>query len=744
MSDEQEATVVTSVNANDSARGRAVVVQLLKIEKRYNQWQYLCSDEQGEQDWYKYSQYLSLYVGDVIAGKVDNNNNFIDRPQVRCFNSKDGFFNFVTKLFKGKSYIAINIYRFLERYATTNIGNSSPIDAMNQLAEKADETTYLLISSESGVEFQDVQKLCKVWVKDYLIRRLILLGCTRQEVYDAANYWLSHSDMYQQLMTDPLAVYHVNWTTCINLMSSLNIRYTYDQREAAKLLRTINDDLKNKGWTCKPLQHKSNELTDDDIELLTTRFNCQLRNKCLYLPHMWKAEDICLSVLTNSSVPEDLNPTMYDMKLNDEQKLAIQTALKNRFSCIIGGPGTGKSTIIARLSSDFGVRNINALATAFTGKAVSRLRSIHKDNPYTPVISTIHSSLTNNDRFGVIIIDEMSMVSLQLLARCLSHHYHKDLRIIFVGDVNQLCSIEQGEVLNELIKFLPTVTLNIDCRRQSRDGVLFNNLGVMINNSNTGGDDFSNFCFAEGPIAFPVAKNGQDMYHIPGTQNEVLALVNQLKQNFDLKDTDLTVICPYREPCDNLNKELRKIWLGDDMMLVKDSFKNEWSIGDRIIMTENRNDINVMNGEEGRILGILNNELLCSFEGKDVSIPMSITKKAFGGEGEESGSNPLSSKLIQLAHCITTHRSQGSEWMLVVFYIPPNKKAGGFLSRRLCFTALSRAKNLCFCVCDDKDVLAGSIIMNTPKRIDNLALSYKEALSNAEMRASFATTSISS
>jgi len=281
-----------------------------------------------------------------------------------------------------------------------------------------------------------------------------------------------------------------------------------------------------------------------------------------------------------------------------------------------------------------------------------------------------------------------------------------------------------------------------DCRRQTRDGLLFSNLSLIIENSKhkyAKNEDFSSFDFANGEIAYPKARDGQDMYFIQGAgYTDVVKLVRQLKQNFKIKDTDLTVVCPYREPLVELNKELRKIWLGADVMLVEDSFKNKWAINDRIIMTENRTDIGVMNGEEGRIMSISNNELICNFDGNDVNIPMSISKKSYGGSSssssgggggaEEGSANLLCSKLLQLSYALTVHKSQGSEWPIVIYYVPPNKKAGGFLSRRLSFTALSRTKNLCMCVCDDLDVLAGAIICRTSKRIDNLAASYKTVM----------------
>lgn len=884
------AAVTTSTNRSiagttstvDKNGNRQVELQVMGIEKRWNRWCYRCVDDQGKQDWYHYEKYLSLYNGDVISGKIDSNNTFVSQPIVHCFTSKDGFMSYCSRVLKNKYQLATNLYKFLERYSNTmasravavnlavveGVDNSageanlkkSVVDTMNDLASLGGQTTYMLIASETGIDYQTVEKFCRIWVKDYLIRRLILLGCTRPEVYEAANYWMSHADMYNRLMTDPLSVYHVNFQTCMAIANHLRIKYTVEAKEVAKMMRELNEELHHKGWTCKPLKMLS--YSDDDVQVMVDKFHCQIRNNCIYLPHMWQAEDIIINALidkdqamtatttttvssvgqatvnqtaaadattsaqitasqasVNSDDVEDVDngdedydeaedllsaiqsiniagtttkpttsndtvinsndrrvptsapspqtpsvatattimtpPPSYEESeaqtktfnlgdrlhdvdgggrpLNAQQKSALDMVLRERVSVITGGPGTGKSTIITCLSTEFGVRRLNTLVTSFTGKAVSTLRNKHKGSNYYPTISTIHTSLASHDLFDAIIIDEMSMVSLPLFARCLRKHAHPKLRIVLVGDHNQLPSIEQGEVLMELMKVLPTVTLTEDCRRKTHDGVLFRNLGIIIDNNKLAKadqEDFSNFDFADGDMAYPEAKEGQDMYFVQGAgHTDVVKLTRMLKQNFPLKDTDLTVVCPYREPLAELNKQLRKIWLGSDVMLKSDNFGNDWAVNDRIIMTENRSDINVMNGEEGRITTIENSNLHCNFDGNDVVIPMSVTKKSYAGDEEGEGTaNPLSSKLLQLSYALTIHKSQGSEWPIVIYYIPPNKRAGGFLSRRLSFTALSRTKNLCLCVSDDLDVLAGSITTRTPKRIDNLAASYRTAV----------------
>ena len=673
--------------------------QVTHIGKRGYDWQITIRDSKDHLHNVTCEKYLEVFPGDAISGKIDPMTNvFIEMPIVKLFDNKDGIMNCLLKIFR-KGNIVGQIYRYLENIGGGMFGGIGAVETLNHFSEQYrvdNENTVLTLAGGANIQVEDADKLLKWWVNHYLIRRLYLLGCTYAEIFGAENYGYNMTSLYQALMYDPLAVYCIKFETCLTIVKNWGIRVNPQRIELAKILRNIHLDAKNKGHTnieCKI-----------DATPLIKEFGCQLlhKGKYLYMPHMANAEKTLSSYLHHGNYLDDYGTALMVTDLNKEQVEAMNLALKYRFPCIYGGPGTGKSTVIGRLNKEFESRKMRVCCTAFTGKAVVRLRKTGSRQA-----RTLHSILKGSEIFDVLIIDEMSMVSMILLTRVIRKVYHKDIRIIFVGDEQQLSPIEEGDSFRELLKILPKVKLTQDCRRQDK-GVLFRNIARIQEQK------------------FKEFEWGQDMHWCQGDTTSVIMICKQLQSQ---GQKDVTVICPYKDPLPLLNKQLRNIWLGENTSFIfKDNFGNEWCIGDRIIMLENRYDINIMNGEEGNIIGCENNNLLCKFDDKVVEIPMSYPK----GQREDMEHGPLCSRVISLSWAITVHKSQGSEWDVVVYFIPGGSRVGGFLSRRLSFTAMSRAKNQLYCVCPDYDIFSGSIVVPTPERKDNLFFAYQENEQDAD------------
>jgi len=311
-------------------------------------------------------------------------------------------------------------------------------------------------------------------------------------------------------------------------------------------------------------------------------------------------------------------------------------ALRERNCCIHGSAGTGKTTTIATLVKEFEYRGLLFTLAAYTGKATSRLNECLEKITNVRA-STIHMLLSSlgsgqkgdkgqrserkqreKDDFDYVILDEASMVPTVLLARMINS-LPEETRLVFVGDEQQLQPIDEGSPYCEFLKFLPSVHLDIDCRRTQK-GNLFWNLKHIEN------EEFHRFQWSldlsskerqeeqEEQENVPLI---DDMHYVEGDDSVVLDLVKHLRDE-GCEDTEVTVICPYKEPCDNLNLKCREIWNSGSIDVI--DFRHKvWRANDRILMLENRYDIGVMNGEEGRILAIEGGKLVCSFDLRDTS-----------------------------------------------------------------------------------------------------------------------------
>ncbi|MCJ8331358.1 MAG: AAA family ATPase, partial [Lentisphaeria bacterium] len=175
-----------------------------------------------------------------------------------------------------------------------------------------------------------------------------------------------------------------------------------------------------------------------------------------------------------------INATIYKQEhvLNNEQKIALLIAAAQRFSVISGGPGTGKTSIISALlqilvQTGYDVDDIELLAP--TGRAAQRMtesihsnlkaiklnekeselsklkgKTIHLLLAYNPILNSFNHNKNNRLKARVLIVDEVSMLDVQLMVQLLSA-VRDDCKIIFLGDKDQLPSVDAGAVLSDII-----------------------------------------------------------------------------------------------------------------------------------------------------------------------------------------------------------------------------------------------------------------------------------------------------
>lgn len=377
-----------------------------------------------------------------------------------------------------------------------------------------------------------------------------------------------------------------------------------------------------------------------------------------------------LEPIDKESLEQYIREVEFDNSItyDDIQKEAIKTFFSESIMIINGGPGTGKTTIVKGILEILRQMDPNAKIQlcAPTGLASKRLALLSHNNS-----KTIHSLLKwdmTTDRFGAnvnnpieadyIIIDEFSMVDTHLFASLLDA-LPSHCRILLIGDENQLESVGPGKVFEDLIQSnqFPIVHLEKIYRQSEGSGIV--ELASQIRNNEA--------CTYQDGVTF-IEKN----------TNEIIPTLVDLAKPLSLNHLQILA------PMYNVNVGIDAINnIMQNLFNPKAHDKEEYVIGttlfreqDKVMLLKNLPDEDVYNGDIGRIVHIEKNK-------KDVLIQVQ-----FHGKIVDFTENFWD--LLKLAYCISIHKSQGSEYPIVIVVVDQNTKR--MLNQRLLYTAISRAK----------------------------------------------------
>lgn len=350
---------------------------------------------------------------------------------------------------------------------------------------------------------------------------------------------------------------------------------------------------------------------------------------------------------------------------------AVINSLKYPISIITGPPGSGKTWTLKQILKCLDGLGMKVSMAAPTGKAAKRMKeSIEQLNRDC---KTIHMLLGYHPKEGfrvnkqfplksdVLIVDEFSMsdteLSYNLFEAC-----HKLKRIIIIGDVDQLPSVGPGMVMKALMgsKLIHTTRLTQIQRQASGSGIVVNankiNNGKEINYEFEEGNDF----------AFIERETKEEIRDL------IPVVVRKAAEKYGFDPvTDIQVLCPQKKtPIGSfeINEILRK-------MLNPNAKTKDFAVGDKVIQTKNNYTLQIYNGDTGIIKEIskTSNELVIDF-GYDELTYYPVNKK----------------KELQLAYAITVHKSQGSEFPMVI--IPIHTCNYMMLQRNLLYTAVTRGR----------------------------------------------------
>jgi exodeoxyribonuclease V alpha subunit len=388
------------------------------------------------------------------------------------------------------------------------------------------------------------------------------------------------------------------------------------------------------------------------------------------------------------------------------QKEAIQTALMSPMLILTGGPGTGKTTVIkgiVELYSELHGCSLEPkdyhkkgepfpiLLAAPTGRAAKRM----SESTGLPAV-TIHRLLGLNGMEGVdrgessplegkiLIVDETSMLDIWL-ANQLFKALPENIQVILVGDEDQLPSVGPGQVLKDLLssEVIPTVRLT-DIYRQA-EGSSIIELAHDIK---------------KGHLPDDVTMKKADRSFIRCNSAQIAQVVEKVAQNAKNKGytaRDIQVLAPmYRGPAgiDRLNVLLQEIFNPNPDGTRKEITFGEvkYRIGDKVLQLVNQPESNVFNGDIGEIISI--------FYAKENTEKQDLVLISFEGNEVEYTRQDLNQ--ITHAYCCSVHKSQGSEFPIVI--LPIARSYYRMLQRNLIYTAITRSKQSLI-LCGEEDAL---------------------------------------
>jgi DNA replication protein DnaC len=345
----------------------------------------------------------------------------------------------------------------------------------------------------SGLTEEQARTLLTWWYTQFSMRRLYLLGLTWTEINDSILRGWDINELYSQLIENPYIVETVPMEKANSIAARYELIFSSELLMTAELIRFVDKQCESKGWSCYPLKllYTTYSNLDSLLPICKKDFTCEIRFNSIYLKHQNETENILANFFEKIPINETFCSEKTKKTLCEEQITAVNNALNNNISIITGGAGTGKTTVIKSIAHEFDLRGTKFLIAAYTGKAVARIKEVFNGN-IKPI--TLHMLINRGpnilSRIDAIIIDEISMVPNQLLARVLLKLYDYNtnenwisstnkrftpIQIILVGDSSQLPPIDPGNLFKELLKSpIPKTRLLVDHRR-NEDSVLKTN-----------------------------------------------------------------------------------------------------------------------------------------------------------------------------------------------------------------------------------------------------------------------------
>ena len=417
-------------------------------------------------------------------------------------------------------------------------------------------------------------------------------------------------------------------------------------------------------------------------------------NDALYLPGMHAAEQGCAKLMQRL-VSTPLEPIFIHMEnalrwvertkkltLSEEQRDAVRKGVSEKVVVITGGPGTGKTTVLNSLLAILARKGISFVLAAPTGRAAKRMSAatdreastLHRLLEFSPQTGAFVRNESNPLNTDMLVVDEASMVDAQLMHSMLSA-LPPFARLILVGDVDQLPSVGAGNVLFDIIAsgVVPVVRLNTIFRQAAQSGIVTNAHQINVGKF----PEFNKTDF------FLIERNEPDK----ALETIVELVTRRVPPKFGVDPIrDIQVLAPVRRGpagVNRLNEALQAALNPQGTAIPRRSFR----CGDKVMQLHNNYELDVFNGDVGVItlFDEETGELEVTFEDQRVVLYQPDETDALG-----------------LAYASTVHKSQGSEYPIVILAFLSQYYM--MLQRNLLYTAITRGKKIVIIVGESKAV----------------------------------------
>lgn len=632
----------------------------------------------------------------------------------------------------------VGIEKYLASGVISGIGPVTAKKIVNKFGDKTleilDNDVYKLREIE-GIGDKKIELIYESYSQQREIRNIMIFlqtyGVTPNQCVKIYKKYKSKSiEVVKEnpyILTDTIT--GIGFKTADKIARSLGIEANSPFRIQSGITYVVNEFCAM-GNTYMPVE----DLIKDSVNILQVRkgdiekgiYECTLSQKlkveiindenCVYtMPYYYSELGVTRKIITLAydkykEIDIDINSKINEFEKENNiefavsQKEAIEGAVENGVEIITGGPGTGKTTIIRCITSIFEGLSMKVFMAAPTGRAAKRMSEATGSEA-----KTIHRMLElgyeDEDFFekpedsilqcDVIIIDEASMIDIMLM-----HNLLKAIglgtRLIIVGDVDQLPSVGPGNVLRDLIESSCVKVFKLkEIFRQAKESMIIVN-AHKINNG-------------EMPI---LNKKDNDFYFISEEKHEVilniiLSLTSERLPKFNKEwDSikDMQIITPMKKgtlgvinmnnnlqqvlnPKDKSKKEIKYrdiiFRVGDKVMQNKNNYTIKWK---RVNGDGEKDGEGVFNGDIGFVSDIdEDNNLVVLFD-----------------DEREVVYEKLNLDELSLAYAVTIHKSQGSEFPVVI--IPSFVGPPLLMNRNLLYTAITRAKQFVVIVGQKKAV----------------------------------------
>ncbi len=405
------------------------------------------------------------------------------------------------------------------------------------------------------------------------------------------------------------------------------------------------------------------------------------------------------------------------LTLSEEQQEAVAKALENRMLVLTGGPGTGKTTVTNLIARAFDAQKKRLMLVSPTGRAAKRLsevtgrdaQTIHRLLKFDPATHRFQYDENSPLDCDVLIADEVSMLDA-VLANNLLKAVPDEAQIVFVGDSDQLPSVGAGNVLGDLLDsgVVPSVRLT-QVFRQAQQSLIVTNAHRIRQGQ-----------FPQ--LVPPRERAGSNCLWVEVVESEdesvssaslgalqVVKLVRKSLPALGYRGDEIQVLSAMHRGTLGvgfLNELLQEALNPGDPSgrrpeLLRGS--RRFRVGDRVIQLVNNYDKNVFNGDVGVIDQIRTEDQILI-----VRYPEAQVEYDFADYDE-----------LQLAYCMSIHKSQGSEYKTVVLVMHSSQYM--MLQRNLLYTGLTRARDLCVLVADKRAIARAVKNDKTTRRFTRLA-----------------------